>query len=164
MFWMLAYPVWGQVGGGWALEIESFLGTVKWHRADRRVPFGAKKTRDNFKKKSQKITFLSFSDYIKQRNMSNCVNATLYKDDTINWARNLSRKVHNHIREVFVWESRPDEKKQDECSTWPDAFYAVAVAALEDAPLAAQLLLADGAGVGVVAALRGTAQIIYLTF
>jgi hypothetical protein len=24
-----------------ALEIESFLGPVKWHRADRRVPFGA---------------------------------------------------------------------------------------------------------------------------
>ncbi len=34
---------WG--GGGWALEIESFLGPVKWHRADRRVPFGAHKTR-----------------------------------------------------------------------------------------------------------------------
>jgi hypothetical protein len=27
----------------WALEIESFLGPVKWHRADRRVPFGAQK-------------------------------------------------------------------------------------------------------------------------
>jgi hypothetical protein len=24
----------GQVGGGWALEIESFLGPVKWHQAD----------------------------------------------------------------------------------------------------------------------------------
>jgi hypothetical protein len=33
----------GQVGGGWALEMESFLGPVKWHRADRRVPFGAQK-------------------------------------------------------------------------------------------------------------------------
>ncbi len=33
-----------QVGGDWALEIESFLGPVKWHRADRRVPFGAQKT------------------------------------------------------------------------------------------------------------------------
>jgi hypothetical protein len=30
-----------QVGGGRALQIESFLGPVKWHRADRRVPFGA---------------------------------------------------------------------------------------------------------------------------
>ncbi len=29
----------GQVGEGWALEIESFLGLVKWHRADRQVPF-----------------------------------------------------------------------------------------------------------------------------
>jgi hypothetical protein len=36
----------GQVEGGWALEMESFLGPVKWHRADRRVPFGAQKTRD----------------------------------------------------------------------------------------------------------------------
>jgi hypothetical protein len=34
----------GQVGGGWALEIESFLGPVKWHRADKQVQFGAQKT------------------------------------------------------------------------------------------------------------------------
>ncbi len=26
MFWMRAYPLLGQVGGGWALEISSFLG------------------------------------------------------------------------------------------------------------------------------------------
>jgi hypothetical protein len=26
--------------GFWSLEIESFLGPVKWHRADRRVSFG----------------------------------------------------------------------------------------------------------------------------
>ncbi len=31
-------------GRGWALEFERFLGPVKWHRADRRVPFGAQKT------------------------------------------------------------------------------------------------------------------------
>ncbi len=31
-------------GGGKALEIESFLGPVKWHQANRRVPFGAQKT------------------------------------------------------------------------------------------------------------------------
>jgi hypothetical protein len=46
MFWMPAYPSLGQVGGGWALEFESFLGPVKWYRADRRVPFGAQKTRE----------------------------------------------------------------------------------------------------------------------
>jgi hypothetical protein len=34
----------GKAGGGWALEFESFLGPVKWHRADRRMPFGAQKT------------------------------------------------------------------------------------------------------------------------
>jgi hypothetical protein len=29
--------------GGWALEIETFLSPVKWHRVVRRVPFGTKK-------------------------------------------------------------------------------------------------------------------------
>ncbi len=33
----------GKWEGGWALEIETFLGPVKWHRADRRVPPGAQK-------------------------------------------------------------------------------------------------------------------------
>jgi hypothetical protein len=48
MFLMRSDPVLGQVGGGWALEIEIFLGPVKWHRADRRVLFGAQKTQDGF--------------------------------------------------------------------------------------------------------------------
>jgi hypothetical protein len=49
MFWMRAYPLLGQVGGGGgqvgggrALEFEGFLGPVKWHRAERRVPSGKK--------------------------------------------------------------------------------------------------------------------------
>jgi hypothetical protein len=46
MFWMRAYPLRGEVGGGWALEFESFLGPVKWHRVNRRVPIGAQKTRE----------------------------------------------------------------------------------------------------------------------
>jgi hypothetical protein len=46
MFLMRADPLRGQVGGGWALEIETFLGPVKWHGAVRRVPFGAQKSRD----------------------------------------------------------------------------------------------------------------------
>ncbi len=29
--WMREYPLLGQVGEGWALEIKSFLGPVKWH-------------------------------------------------------------------------------------------------------------------------------------
>jgi hypothetical protein len=33
MFSMCVDPLRGQVGGGWALEIEFFLGTVKWHPA-----------------------------------------------------------------------------------------------------------------------------------
>jgi hypothetical protein len=37
MFWMHAYPLRGQVGEGWALEFESFLGPVKWHPADRSI-------------------------------------------------------------------------------------------------------------------------------
>jgi hypothetical protein len=40
---MRAYPLRGEVGGGWALEFSSFLGPVKWHGANRRVPFGAQK-------------------------------------------------------------------------------------------------------------------------
>jgi hypothetical protein len=38
---MRANPLRGKVGGGWTLEIETFLGPVKWHLAVRRVPFGA---------------------------------------------------------------------------------------------------------------------------
>jgi hypothetical protein len=30
MFWMRAYPLRGEVGGGRALEVSSFLGPVKW--------------------------------------------------------------------------------------------------------------------------------------
>ncbi len=33
----------GEVGGDWAMEMESFLGPVKCHRADSQVPFGAQK-------------------------------------------------------------------------------------------------------------------------
>jgi hypothetical protein len=43
MFLMRRDTLRGQVGGGWGLEIESFLGPVKWHRADRRVILGPKK-------------------------------------------------------------------------------------------------------------------------
>jgi hypothetical protein len=35
MFWMRAYTLRGEVGGVWALEFASFLGPVKWERADR---------------------------------------------------------------------------------------------------------------------------------
>jgi hypothetical protein len=35
MFLMQKDPFRGQVGGGWALEIETFLGPVKWHRAQK---------------------------------------------------------------------------------------------------------------------------------
>jgi hypothetical protein len=34
MFLMRADPLRGQVGGGCALEMETFLGPLKWHRAD----------------------------------------------------------------------------------------------------------------------------------
>jgi hypothetical protein len=38
MSWLRAYPLRGEMGGGWALEFASFLGPVKWHRADRENP------------------------------------------------------------------------------------------------------------------------------
>jgi hypothetical protein len=43
MFLMRADTLREQVGEGWALKIKNFLGPVKWHRDDRRVPFGAQK-------------------------------------------------------------------------------------------------------------------------
>ncbi len=46
MFWMSAYPIQGELGGDWALEYLSFLGPVKWHQANRQVPFGAQKSRE----------------------------------------------------------------------------------------------------------------------
>jgi hypothetical protein len=42
MFSMRAYPLRGEVGGGWDLEFSSFLSPVKCHRADRRLPFRPK--------------------------------------------------------------------------------------------------------------------------
>ncbi len=39
-------PSRGQVGGDWALEINTFLGPVKWQQAVRRVPFRAQKSQD----------------------------------------------------------------------------------------------------------------------
>ncbi len=41
MFLMRANPLRRQVGGGWALEIETFLGPVKRQQAIWRVLFGA---------------------------------------------------------------------------------------------------------------------------
>jgi hypothetical protein len=43
---MRATPLRGQVREGWALEIKTFLGPVKCHRAVRRVPLRAQKNRD----------------------------------------------------------------------------------------------------------------------
>ncbi len=47
MLLMRANPLRGQAGGVWALEIETFLGPVKWHPAVRRVSFGAQKSRED---------------------------------------------------------------------------------------------------------------------
>ncbi len=58
MFWRRGYTLRGEFGGGWALEFPSFLGPVKWHRADRRVPFGAQKTRGGiFAFKNSRLNF-----------------------------------------------------------------------------------------------------------
>ncbi len=48
MFLIRADPLRGQVGRGWALEIETFLGPMKWHRAVRRVPFGVQKIKSSW--------------------------------------------------------------------------------------------------------------------
>ncbi len=46
MFLMRADPLRGQVAGDWALESETSLGPMKWHRAVTRVPFRAQKSRE----------------------------------------------------------------------------------------------------------------------
>jgi hypothetical protein len=38
MFWMCAYPLLGEVGGGWALEFSSFFGP-KWDSSIGSKPF-----------------------------------------------------------------------------------------------------------------------------
>jgi hypothetical protein len=38
MFWICAYPLLGEVGGGWTLEFFSFLGP-KWHSPIGLMPF-----------------------------------------------------------------------------------------------------------------------------
>ncbi len=43
MLLTLANLLRGQVGGGWALEIKTFLGPLKGHQAVRRVPFVVEK-------------------------------------------------------------------------------------------------------------------------
>jgi hypothetical protein len=45
MLLMQANPLRGHVGGGWALEIETFLVLVEWNRAVRGVQFGQKKSK-----------------------------------------------------------------------------------------------------------------------
>jgi hypothetical protein len=54
MVWMRAYPLRGQVGGGWALEFVSNLGPVKW-------PFVLKDLQMYTDKKE-----MTFSSYIKK--------------------------------------------------------------------------------------------------
>jgi hypothetical protein len=46
MLLMRADALRGQVGGRGALEIDTFLGPVKWHRGVRRMPFGPQKRLD----------------------------------------------------------------------------------------------------------------------
>ncbi len=38
MFWMRAYPLLGQVGGGWVLEFKSFLGPAKLENSKAQPP------------------------------------------------------------------------------------------------------------------------------
>jgi hypothetical protein len=62
MLLMRANPLRGQGGVGWALEIETFLGPVKWHRAVRRVPFGAQKSGQ-----CSKLTYIKERSVLKKK-------------------------------------------------------------------------------------------------
>jgi hypothetical protein len=61
MFWRRGYTLRGEVGGGWALEFPSFLGPVKWHRADRRVPFHAGKNLPGIKSSGQFVNMYEYT-------------------------------------------------------------------------------------------------------
>jgi hypothetical protein len=45
IFWMRAYPLRGEVGGGWALEFPSFLGPVNGNEPIRESDIWAQNTR-----------------------------------------------------------------------------------------------------------------------
>jgi hypothetical protein len=57
-FWMRAYPLRGEVGGGLALEFSSFLCPVKWERADRRVPFEAPPIPEHIRNKAESVSYI----------------------------------------------------------------------------------------------------------
>jgi hypothetical protein len=83
MLWCRHHPLLGQVGWGWALEISSFLGPVKWHQADGRVPFGAQKTR-NFRAQPSPTCpsngcFPHQKHYARGRINHSCIGGFMYK-------------------------------------------------------------------------------------
>ncbi len=99
MFMMRADPLGGQVGGGWALEIKSFLGPVKWHWADRRVPFRAQKTR-NFQGPTPPTCPNNDSariknHYVQGRINHRCIGSFMYKS-----SRLTLRGCKGYLREV----------------------------------------------------------------
>ncbi len=58
MFLIRAYPLRGEVGGGWALEFSSFLGPVNWERADRPVPFGAPPIPEIIRNNAENVSYI----------------------------------------------------------------------------------------------------------
>jgi hypothetical protein len=94
MFLVHADPLQGQVGGGWPLEIESFFGPVKWHRADRRVLFWAKKSKFQGPTPSQCPSNAAAhikNNYVQECINHRCIGSFVYKSP---------RGVKGYLREI----------------------------------------------------------------
>ncbi len=95
------------------LEIKSFLGTVKWHRADRGVPFWAQKTQD-FQGRTPPTCSSIKSAFIKNQYKlghinHRCIGDFMYKSPRViltEFIDKFSRKkyimfVFNHWKQMF---------------------------------------------------------------
>ncbi len=104
------------MGGGWALEIEALLGPVKWHRAIRRVPFGAQKSRDFQGKEEPNFSNLcqTLTDWQLEKS-----SRTVPKSDLF-IPKNLRRLVHNSYIHVSVSDFYifQDRSRIHECGNW----------------------------------------------
>ncbi len=139
MFLMCADPLWGQVRGGWALEIKFFGAWNKWQR-EKRVPLGPKKVLEIVPKRiffsvhctcqiqlSEQYSgsqlafgtiFWVLGSYLKpgttfqegfRKNFSKLVR---FFEPNINFIFifYLSQKGHRNIQKVLMWFLRPSRK------------------------------------------------------
>jgi hypothetical protein len=82
IFLMRADPLRGQVGGDWALEIETFFGTVKWHRALGGCHLGPKKAIHLVQQSPYFLLFIrTRREKMKKTTMKMMIKETTRRDD-----------------------------------------------------------------------------------